>query len=90
MRKTAIGAGLILLACQANGLEKQVHSARCGTDLVKLGDSKSTLLNHCGKPFDSDSVGKSRKEYHYQRSKTGPITVFQIHKGKITEIRLVR
>ncbi len=74
----------------AHAVENQLHSARCGTDLVKLGDSRATLLAHCGRPLDTVSAGRGAKEYYFRRSRSGPTTIFRIQQGRITEIRQVR
>ncbi|GAA5194473.1 DUF2845 domain-containing protein [Ferrimonas gelatinilytica] len=71
-------------------VENRLHSARCGTDLVKLGDSRATLLAHCGRPLESLSVGRGAREYHFRQERSGPTTIFRIRDGRVIEIRQIR
>ncbi|WP_298444915.1 DUF2845 domain-containing protein [uncultured Ferrimonas sp.] len=80
-----------LSATTANAEEFSVPSLRCGTDLLKLGDSTSKMLKTCGQPVLSEALesaegGVVATNYHYQFSKSSPATVIQIKKGKVVEI----
>ncbi|WP_169628067.1 DUF2845 domain-containing protein [Ferrimonas senticii] len=65
--------------------EYQVASWRCGTGLVKAGDSRSHLIKRCGKADGERRLKKGVKAYTYV-GKRGPTTVVTVEKGVVTTI----
>lgn len=57
---------------------------RCGSELVKLGDSAETVKKLCGKPARAESTGEksSPKKSRKSRTKTGDSTDVSSAKGK--------
>lgn len=80
---------LLLFPAQCLTVEKSLHSARCGTQLIRTGDPVTKLRRACGKPIAIDGSNK-RQEYSYRLGRTGGFTVFRIKENRITDIRLVK
>ncbi len=80
---------LALLSAPGYAVEKSLHSARCGTHLIRPGDAVGKLRRLCGAPLAIDGSGK-RQEYSYRLGRGGGLTLFRIKENRITDIRLVK
>jgi hypothetical protein len=56
------------------------HAMTCGTNLVSVGDSKTTILKKCGEPAMKDNIGgrptRERWTYNFGGSEFMKILVF--------------
>lgn len=55
----ALGTTILLAVVSIN---TQAESLRCKNDLVKIGDSKSSVLAKCGEPIAKDSFCKPAQQ----------------------------
>lgn len=76
---------LMSVSVAAKAADYQVPSWRCGTGLIKTGDSKAKLVKRCGKPDSIESIKKGVKEYSYSSGRQ-PLTVVTVTKGVVTTI----
>ncbi|MBY6187244.1 DUF2845 domain-containing protein [Marinobacter hydrocarbonoclasticus] len=81
---------LILFSGGSQAIEKTLHSARCGTKLLRVGSTLTQLKSACGSPQAIERVGGGSKEYSYRLSRSGGLTLFRIKHNRITAIRLVK
>ncbi|MBY6019105.1 DUF2845 domain-containing protein [Ferrimonas balearica] len=81
---------LMLLTFPTAGYQKTLPSVRCGTHLIRVGDSLSALKRACGKPLSIDSAGKKGKDYSYQFGRSGAITLIRVKQHRVTRILMVR
>ncbi|MBY5981720.1 DUF2845 domain-containing protein [Ferrimonas balearica] len=90
MSKSLLMLLLTLLTFPAASYQKTLPSVRCGTHLIRIGDSLSALKRACGKPLAIDSAGQQGKDYSYQFGRSGAITLIRVKQHRVTRIVMVR
>lgn len=83
---------LLMFAAPADG-----DSYRCGSKLIRTGDSKADVLRVCGEPMakergraavrvDGSSRDVSVERWHYRRSQRSLAHVVSIYRGRVVSI----
>ena len=83
-------AGLMLI-CSGSTF---ADSMRCGTDLVRTGDTSIEVKLKCGQPFDAEYIGQAKinhsyvniERYTYVPEKGQFIKILEFHDGNLVNI----